>query len=219
MRVTIFSSAGEIPPCFDFYVVTRSYSSRPFLCALAPIESHSPVEVVELYYKHRIPATCLATITYVLHSTVTNLSAGNKLRPVLNFTLLIAVTLATRFLCASPNVCLQELIVHQLGPFRLFMIAYQSSHVGLLELKIYQSPCLILVEVRQQLATLFTLGYTLKPVEFIINSPEVCGKHHNFIKSCKYKIRIGNKHVSICNPHSKSPAWTSTTCTSPSHTW
>ena len=25
----------EIPSCFDFYVVTRCYSSRPFLCALA----------------------------------------------------------------------------------------------------------------------------------------------------------------------------------------
>jgi len=24
----------EIPPCFNFYVVTSSYSSRPFLCAL-----------------------------------------------------------------------------------------------------------------------------------------------------------------------------------------
>ena len=24
----------EIPPCFDFYVITRSYSSRPFLCTL-----------------------------------------------------------------------------------------------------------------------------------------------------------------------------------------
>ena len=106
MRVTIFSTGGEIPPCFDFYVVTRSYSSRPFLCVLAPIESHSPVE---LYYKQRIPATCLATITYVytqLHSTVTNFSAGNKLRPVLNFMLLIALTLATRFLCASISLCL-----------------------------------------------------------------------------------------------------------------
>ena len=30
------------PCCFDFYVVTRSYSSRPFLCALAlvPISQH-----------------------------------------------------------------------------------------------------------------------------------------------------------------------------------
>ena len=31
MRVTIFSTGRK---CFDFYVVTRSYSSRPFLCAL-----------------------------------------------------------------------------------------------------------------------------------------------------------------------------------------
>ena len=172
MCVTIFSTGGEILPCFNFYIVTGSYSSHPFLCALAPIGSHSPVEVIELYYKHRIPATCLATITYVytqLHSTVTNFSAGNKLWPVLDFTLLIALSLTTWFLCASPYVCLQELIVHQLDLFRLFMIAYQSSHVGLLELKIYQSPCAILVEVRQQLATLFTLGDTLKPVEFIIN--------------------------------------------------
>ena len=29
--VTIFSTGG---PCCDFYVVTRSYSSQPFLCAL-----------------------------------------------------------------------------------------------------------------------------------------------------------------------------------------
>ena len=28
VRVTIFSTAGKIPPCFDYYVVTRSYSSR-----------------------------------------------------------------------------------------------------------------------------------------------------------------------------------------------
>ena len=34
IRVTIFSTGGEIPPCFDFYVVRRSYSSRSFLCAL-----------------------------------------------------------------------------------------------------------------------------------------------------------------------------------------
>ena len=34
VRVTIFSTDGEIPPCFNFYIVTRSYSSRPFLCAL-----------------------------------------------------------------------------------------------------------------------------------------------------------------------------------------
>ena len=35
MCVTIFSTAWrEILPCFDFYVVTRSYSSRPFLRAL-----------------------------------------------------------------------------------------------------------------------------------------------------------------------------------------
>ena len=41
MRVTIFSTGGEIPPCFDFYIATRSYSSRPFLCALAaPQDAH-----------------------------------------------------------------------------------------------------------------------------------------------------------------------------------
>ena len=35
MCVTIFSTAWrEIPPCFDFYIVTRSYSSCLFLCAL-----------------------------------------------------------------------------------------------------------------------------------------------------------------------------------------
>ena len=118
----------------------------------------------------------------------------------------------------SSHLCLLELKIYQPSCVivEVRQQLAQSSHVGLLELKIYQPPCVI-VEVCQQLATLFTLGYTLKPVEFIINSPEVCGKHHNFIKSCKYKIRIGNKHVSICNPHSKSPAWTSTTCTSPSH--
>ena len=30
----LFLVLAEIPPCCDFYVVTRSYSSRPFLCAL-----------------------------------------------------------------------------------------------------------------------------------------------------------------------------------------
>jgi len=29
--------AGKIPPCFDYYVVTHSYSSRPFLCALGAV--------------------------------------------------------------------------------------------------------------------------------------------------------------------------------------
>ena len=33
-RVTIFSTGGNIPPGFEFYVVTHSYSSRPFFCAL-----------------------------------------------------------------------------------------------------------------------------------------------------------------------------------------
>ena len=28
VRVTIFSTGGEIPPCCDFYVVTHSYSSH-----------------------------------------------------------------------------------------------------------------------------------------------------------------------------------------------
>ena len=31
-----FSTGGEILPCFNFYIVTCSYSSRPFLCALEP---------------------------------------------------------------------------------------------------------------------------------------------------------------------------------------
>ena len=33
--VTIYSTGGEIPPSFEFYIVTHSYSSRPFLSALA----------------------------------------------------------------------------------------------------------------------------------------------------------------------------------------
>ena len=39
MRVTIFSTGGKFRPAFDFYVVTRSYSSRPFLCALAEVRN------------------------------------------------------------------------------------------------------------------------------------------------------------------------------------
>ena len=30
MRVTIFSTGGEILPCFDFYVVTRSCRARSY---------------------------------------------------------------------------------------------------------------------------------------------------------------------------------------------
>ena len=33
----LFLVLAGIPPCFDFYVVTHSYSSRPFLCALGLI--------------------------------------------------------------------------------------------------------------------------------------------------------------------------------------
>ena len=33
--VTIYSTGWEIPPGFEFYIVTRSYSSCPFLSALA----------------------------------------------------------------------------------------------------------------------------------------------------------------------------------------
>ena len=33
-HVTIFSTGGKFRPGFKFYVVTRSYSSRPFLCIL-----------------------------------------------------------------------------------------------------------------------------------------------------------------------------------------
>ena len=33
--VTMFSTGGKFRPGFEFHVVTRSYSSRPFLCALA----------------------------------------------------------------------------------------------------------------------------------------------------------------------------------------
>ena len=39
-RVTIFSTGGNIPPGFEFYVVTRSYSSHLFLCALAGSEKN-----------------------------------------------------------------------------------------------------------------------------------------------------------------------------------
>ena len=35
-------------PCLDFYVVTRSYSSRPFLCALA-----STINIYYLFFKLR----------------------------------------------------------------------------------------------------------------------------------------------------------------------
>ena len=49
MRVTIFSTGGEIPPCFDFYAVTRSYSSLLFLCVLGHDGSES---VSELVYRH-----------------------------------------------------------------------------------------------------------------------------------------------------------------------
>ena len=38
VRVTIFSTGGIIPAGFKFYGVTHSYSSRPFLCALAITE-------------------------------------------------------------------------------------------------------------------------------------------------------------------------------------
>ena len=31
----LFLVLAVYPPCFNFYVVTRSYSSRPFLCAIA----------------------------------------------------------------------------------------------------------------------------------------------------------------------------------------
>ena len=35
---TNIKSKREIPPCFDFYVVTHSYFSRPFLCAHASVQ-------------------------------------------------------------------------------------------------------------------------------------------------------------------------------------
>ena len=34
-------------PCFNFYVVTHSYSSRPFLCALAAPYVFSPVSLLK----------------------------------------------------------------------------------------------------------------------------------------------------------------------------
>ena len=34
-RVTIFSTGGKLRTGLEFYVVTRSFSSRPFLCTLA----------------------------------------------------------------------------------------------------------------------------------------------------------------------------------------
>ena len=40
VRVTIFSTGGEILSCFDFYIVTHSYSSRPLLCALGLCSCH-----------------------------------------------------------------------------------------------------------------------------------------------------------------------------------
>ena len=52
MRVTIFSAGGKFcPACFDFYVVTRSYSSRLFLCALGHI-IYTKILLCLLYTRH-----------------------------------------------------------------------------------------------------------------------------------------------------------------------
>ena len=51
MRVTIFSTGGEILPCFDFYIVTCCYSSRSFLSALVKGNS-SLVLGLSIYIHH-----------------------------------------------------------------------------------------------------------------------------------------------------------------------
>ena len=63
VHVTIFSTSWhEIPPCFDFYVVTRSYSSRPFLCALAIHTLFLFTSSVWGLFR-LVPTTCLPTHT------------------------------------------------------------------------------------------------------------------------------------------------------------
>ena len=44
MRVTIFSTGGKFRPD-PFYVVTRSYSGRPFLCPLGTIYTYRSIHV------------------------------------------------------------------------------------------------------------------------------------------------------------------------------
>ena len=57
MRVTIFSTGREIPPCFDFYVVTCYYSSHLFLCALVYLHGTQSHKVY--YYYRDLINNCL----------------------------------------------------------------------------------------------------------------------------------------------------------------
>ena len=74
---------------FEFYVVTRSYSSRPFLCALAtPIPTYLPISVDYLPISHLFGAyrpyaggvaSRLATAVYV--AMVTPILYDNSYSP------------------------------------------------------------------------------------------------------------------------------------------
>ena len=64
--VLLFLVLAEISPCFDFYIVTRSYSSHPFLCVLDFISGFN-VETVE--YKN-------------IRFTVWDVGGQDKIRPL-----------------------------------------------------------------------------------------------------------------------------------------
>ena len=85
MHATIFSTGGEIPPCFDFYVVTRSYSSHLFLCALdqcyaranSPWSSQESLERVGVGMTH-IVKLCSIDMEDISSSEVHNQTADYR---------------------------------------------------------------------------------------------------------------------------------------------
>ena len=46
MYYNVFLVLVKIPPCFDFYIATYSYSSRPLLCALVLTHVSFSVETI-----------------------------------------------------------------------------------------------------------------------------------------------------------------------------
>ena len=51
--VTIFSTGGKFQPVLKFYIVTHSYSNRPFLRALGPATVVAVVVVVVVVVKYK----------------------------------------------------------------------------------------------------------------------------------------------------------------------
>jgi len=99
--VTIFSTGGKFR-CFDFYVVTRSYSSHPFLCALDGIQWGS----LQLHAVYKKPY-----LLKVTRESVSGTPSMAKIVHVVNYRIIMCAKLSMLQVMRAASECAMRLKV------------------------------------------------------------------------------------------------------------